>query len=150
MKLKKSVIDILKILETKKIKNINVKLNNLFFKKNHSIQQLNTLTNYQSDYYSEFLKKIKIGISNIHLENYINFFLMLRQGIMQQKEISLTYEKKIEKNLLKLSSMHYKIQLWKLLNHQLNSNNVKKKIALDQFKIDEIYQKAYQIINKGI
>jgi len=140
MVLKKSTINILRMLEIKKIKKTSMSVKKLFFAQNSSMQQLHVLSKYQSDYYIEFFQKFKLGISNINWKNYIGFLEMLNKGIKQQKDINMIYKNKIEKKLLKLSYMYNKIQLWKLLEYQNTNDTLKRKIELDQLKVDELFQ----------
>ena len=138
MILKKSVINILRMLEVKKIKNNGMILKKLMIENNNNIQQLNILSSYQSDYYIAFFKKLKVGMSNFNWNNYVNFIEILNQGIKKQKEINMVHKIKIKQHLLQLFYMYNKTKLWKTLNNTITSDILKKRIALDQVKIDEL------------
>lgn len=135
MEHKKKIFSILGKIEQRKIEKKTIKIKSLLIREQQNINQLNILTNYQTEYLNKMHEEMKSGISRHSWENYNNFIIFLDKIIQKNIYIIKHNKKIIKENLNSWSQSQRKLNVWK------NFYQIYKK------KMDKIQTIQSQIMN---
>ncbi|HXK00280.1 MAG TPA: flagellar FliJ family protein [Buchnera sp. (in: enterobacteria)] len=101
--------------------------------------QLNLLKKYKYDYNNQLNNYMKLGLTGVRWKNYIEFIKILEIGILQQNKIIMEYNNELKSHFSDWRYLYSKIQGWKSLFLQVITEELQKKIELEEIHIDEFF-----------
>lgn len=95
------------------------------------------LSKYKYDYNNQFNDYIKLGLTGVRWKNYIKFITMLEIGILQQNKVILEYDNELQDHYSDWNHAYNKLKGWKSLHLKITTEELQKKIELEEINIDE-------------